>query len=122
MADVTPMRPPATEQSFIRGIRACISMLEQTRNADEFFVQAIGRHGPQNNVVRRAIGEVLERGDDRELEGFCAVLIEICAISDNSGDYTRIFKGYANRRERVLRRRYRRATLGEVAQAREVLP
>jgi hypothetical protein len=36
-----------------------------------------------------------------------SLLTEICAIADNAGDYERIFSKYADRRERVLRRRYR---------------
>jgi hypothetical protein len=117
MADlkITPIRPPAPEASFIRGIRACVEMLESTSDADEFWVQSTFRGAPQNNAVRRALDRVLERGDSRELEGFCAVLTEICAIADNSGDYTRIFTKYADRRERVLRRRYRRRPKNSVA-------
>jgi hypothetical protein len=69
---------------------------------------AFHRHGaPQNNIVRRTLDEILRRGDDSELEGFCAVLTEVCAIADNAGDHERIFRKYADRRERVLRRRYR---------------
>ena len=55
-----------------------------------------------------AADEILAQGDSRELEGFCAVLTEVCAMSDQHGDYTRMFTKYPNRRERVLRRRYRR--------------
>lgn len=109
MADnVTPIRPPALEASFIRGIRSCVAMLEGTRDADEFYLQATYRYGaPQSNVVRQALEEILRRGDDIELTGFCAALTEVIAISDNSGDYSRIFGEYADRRERILRRRYR---------------
>jgi hypothetical protein len=83
-------------------------MLEPACDSDEFLVTGADRHGaPQNNVVRRALEDVLRRGDDRELEGFCSALTEICAIADSMGDYTRIFGKYADRRERVLRRRYR---------------
>lgn len=116
--NVTPIRPPDQAAAFIRGIRSCVDMLESTSDADEFWVQSTHRGGaPQNNVVRRALDEIRARGDSNELEGFCAVLTEICAISDNSGDYTRIFTKYADRRERVLRRRYRQAALEEVAHA-----
>ncbi len=84
-------------------------MLEPVCDSDDYFVQGTYRRAvPQNNVVRRALDEVLRRADDRELDGFCAVLTEICAIADNQGDYTRIFGEYADRRERVLRRRCRR--------------
>src|ERR1700675_1966756 len=101
MAEVIPIRPPAPEASFIRGIRTCVSMLEDVYDDDEFFVQGHYRYGaPQNNLVRRALGEILERGDGNELEGFCAVLMEILAIADNAGDYERIFAKYADRRER----------------------
>jgi hypothetical protein len=107
--NITPIRPPAREASFIRGIRSCVAMLEKTSDSDEFFVQGTHRHGArQNNIVRRTLDEILRRGEDNELEGFCAVLTEICAIVDNSGDYERIFGKYANRRERVLRRRHRK--------------
>jgi hypothetical protein len=106
---VTPIRPPALEASFIRGIRGCVAMLEETRDADEFYLAATYRYGkPQMNVVRQALDEILKRGDDAELTGFCAALTEIVAITDNSGDYSRIFGTYAARRERVLRRRYRK--------------
>jgi len=109
--NVTPIRPPAREASFIGGIRGCVAMLESTCDSDEFFVQGTHRRGVrQNNIVRRTLDEILRRGDDSELEGFCAVLTEICALSDNSGDFTRIFSKYADRRERVLRRRYRALT------------
>jgi hypothetical protein len=109
MADITPIRPPAPEASFTRGIRSCVAMLESTCDNDEFFVQGHNRYGaPQNNIVRRTLDEILERGDDNELEGFCAVLTEVCAIADQSGDYTRIFSKYADRREKVLRRRHRK--------------
>lgn len=108
MADVTPIRPPAPKMAFIRGIRRCVEMLEDMCDADEFHVQGTYRRGaPQNNLVRRMLEKILERGDDNELEGFCAVLTEICAIADNNGDYDRIFSAYADRREKVLRRRYR---------------
>lgn len=84
-------------------------MLESTCDSDEFFVQGTHRRGArQNNIARRTLGEILRRGDDSELEGFCAVLTEVCAIADQSGDYTRIFSKYADRRERVLRRRHRK--------------
>jgi hypothetical protein len=107
---VTPIRPsPAHEASFIRGIRSCVAMLENTFDSDEFFVQGTHRRrgAQQNNIVRQTLDGILGRSDDSELEGFCAVLTEICAIADNSGDYEHIFGKYANRRERVLRRRYR---------------
>jgi hypothetical protein len=115
MADknVTPIRPAAHEASFVRGIRTCAEMLDSTCESDDFFVQATDRRGaPQNNVVRGTLAEILARGEDGELEGFCAVLTEICAIADASGDYTRIFSEYADRRERVMRRRYRGARSG----------
>ena len=112
---VTPIRQPELEASFIRGIRDVIEMLESTCDSDEFFVQGTDRHGaPQNNVVRRALDEIVKRGDERELEGFCAVITEICAIADHSGDYTRIFSRYADRRERVMRRRHRQSQSGSV--------
>lgn len=107
--NVTPIRPPPHEASFLRGIRSCVAMLENMSDSDEFFVQGTHRRGArQNNIVRRTLDEILRRGENNELEGFCAVLTEICAIVDNSGDYGRIFGKYANRRERVLRRRHRK--------------
>jgi hypothetical protein len=88
-------------------------MLETTRDADHYFVQSTFRRGvAQNNVVRRTLGEIVARGDDRELEGFCAVLTENCAITNDSGRYSEIFGKYAKRRERVMRRRYQGARAG----------
>jgi hypothetical protein len=80
MADqtVTPIGPAAFEASFIRGIRSCVSMLEGTCDADEFYLQGTYRYGaPQNNVVRRALDEIMKRGDEIELTGFCAALTEV---------------------------------------------
>jgi hypothetical protein len=105
---ITPIRPPAPEASFIRGIRSCVAMLESTSDAEEFHTQStFRRRAPQNNAVRRALAEVLERGDERELEGFCALITEICAIADQHGEWSSYFADYADRRERVLRRRHR---------------
>jgi hypothetical protein len=110
MADnVTPIRPPALEASFIRGIRSCVAMLESTTSGVEFGLQGTyrPRGAPQNNIVRQALDAILRRGNDRELEGFCALLTEICSLSDQHGDFSNYFGKYADRRERLLRRRYR---------------
>jgi hypothetical protein len=41
--------------------------------------------------VRRALDQVLMRGDADELDGFCAALTDLAAHADKSGDYYRMF-------------------------------
>jgi hypothetical protein len=82
---------------FARGLRACANMLE-TLDVDEcsiFGVDDVRDGRPQDNAVRRTLGQVLMRGDPEELEGFCAALTDIVATADEHGDWYRGFSELA---------------------------
>jgi hypothetical protein len=95
------------EAGFVRGIRACVEMLETMSDVDECVIASDTRKGRrQDNAVRRALGRVLMRADAGELDGFCAALTEIAARADE-GDFgfRRNLAEYADRRERVVTQR-----------------
>jgi hypothetical protein len=92
------------QDGFARGLRVCAKMLD-TLDVDECTVEAEAdsegdcRDGrPQDNAVRRVLGEVLARGDAAELDGFCAGLTEACAWADEAGDMSRCFTKLAKQR------------------------
>jgi len=89
--------------AFVRGLRTCVEMLENM-DMDECAIAGISvpftRDGrPQDNAVRRVLGQVLERGSPYELEGFCAALSDIVASADDAGDYYRMFRKLADQQE-----------------------
>lgn len=92
------------KDGFARGIRACSDMLREM-DPDECQIANNCRYGrPQDNAVRRTLGQILMRGDAAELDGFCAVLSEIVAIADESNHHWAEFAKLADRRERVVER------------------
>jgi hypothetical protein len=99
----------SAQASFIRGIRVVVRLLE-TINLDECtlvssnsrWVECNG--AAQRNSVLEALTEVMARGDEHELEGFCAALTEALATGDENGDSYRMLGSYADRRERVMER------------------
>jgi hypothetical protein len=90
---------------YVCGLRTCVEMLENM-DMDECSIAGVSvpftrRGRPQDNAVRRVLGEVLERGDPHELEGFCAALSDIVASADDSGDFYRMFRKLADEQLRT---------------------
>jgi hypothetical protein len=103
------------QDGFARGLCTCSDMLAGM-DADECAVPSQYRSGrPQDNAVRRTLGEVLMRGGAAELDGFCGALTEIAALADENGDYCRGFAHQARRREFIMRRVVERNRTREVA-------
>lgn len=91
----------SAECSFIRGIRTCSKMLEdmdQNASALQSFTRIRRK---QVNAVRHTLGQILMRGDDRELDGFCAALTDLAAWSFDYGEYSGFLAEYADRRQRI---------------------
>jgi hypothetical protein len=91
-------------KGFARGLRVCADMLE-TLDVDEcaiFAVDNVRGGRPQDNAVRRTLGQVLMRGDPKELEGFCAALTDIVATADEHGDWYRGFREMAVTRAKTV--------------------
>jgi hypothetical protein len=90
------------EMSFLRGIRACVAMLD-TMDLDECSIAGINvpltrRGRPQDNAVLRTLKEILRRAEPEELEGFCAALTDMAATADEQGDFGRMFTVLIERR------------------------
>jgi hypothetical protein len=88
-------------EGFARGLRTCVEMLE-SMEMDECTIAGVAvlwvREGrPQDNAVRRALDQVLQRGDPDELEGFCAALTDLAATADECGDFSRMFSEMVGR-------------------------
>ena len=96
----------SAQAGFIRGLRVCVEMLKTMGDLDDHAIESHCRSlQPQDNAVFRALRQVLNRGDTRELEGFCAALTEMAILADAHGDCQREFENYSNRRESVMERR-----------------
>jgi hypothetical protein len=94
------------DAGYVRGLRACVSMLESMTDLDDHAVESHCRGlRPQDNAVLKVIEQILNRKDAAELEGFCASLTEMVIVADDGGDFKRDFSAYATRRERLIRRR-----------------
>lgn len=103
MGDQTPDDMPKYSVGFARGLRVCADMLE-TLDVDECSIVGVTdvRDGrPQDNAVRRTLGQVLMRGDPEELEGFCAALTDIVAFAAEGGDWHRSFAELAETRAKT---------------------
>jgi hypothetical protein len=103
---------------YICGMRAAAAMFnEMDVNPTECDLRSYGRLGPaQDNAVYRALGQVLMRGNPKEIEGFCAALTGILtrALEEMApgGRYLtagETVENHADRLQKVARRRLDRA-------------
>ena len=91
-------RPASADPAgLLRGLRACIEMLEGL-DTDECTL-ARENCRPERNAVHMALRRIIVDADAGELEGFCAGVTEILAWADENHDHLRFLRSLVKRHE-----------------------
>jgi hypothetical protein len=104
------------DPEYIRGMRVAARMFAGMDQI-ECELRSYGRYGAQDNAVRRTLDRVLMRGNENELEGFCASITGVLARAFEEmapSAMAEILKNHSDRLQKVANRRLDRARLSAV--------